>query len=93
VLANEWLFATDDKMQTNGETAWTPLRFTEDRLSTFLRKQFYHESITADIGCMHQFKPVGSNWSYTFYLSLDLIVNNPFGLVKKLMSDNTSAGF
>ncbi len=92
VLANEWLLATQQQGQEEGRT-WTPLHFTEDRFTTFLRKHFFEESITADLGCMHQIQHGNQGWTYTFYVSADLIINNPFGLMKKIMSDNTSVGF
>jgi hypothetical protein len=72
ILANEILFATDQNQQS-----WTPVSFTEDRFSTYIRHAFKKPEVLLDVGLMHQVWEE-NGLHYTTYLAIDLLFQNPF---------------
>lgn len=93
IIANEWLTAIEQEPNMLAELEWQALRFTEDRFTMFLRKQLYEGHVTCHIGLMHQLLHREKDWHYALYLSGDIIINNPFALLKKISTDDSSVGF
>lgn len=81
ILANEWLSATDEKRNNNGELHWSSYVFTEDRLSMYWRHVFGTHLIF-DLGLMHQLKFADGHVQYIKQLAFDFIYQNPFGIPK-----------
>lgn len=78
VGGNELLSAVDEfTSPTDGTHSWSDYHFTEDRLSVYFRHFFAKQDLLVDLGVMEQFKK-GSHFSAVSYVSLDLILQNPF---------------
>lgn len=81
IAANEVL-TTVDRVRNSSSQAlgWGPYKFSEDRLSMFIRRILKKPALTIDTGLMHQFwwDATTQRLRYTTYLSVDFLLRNPF---------------
>lgn len=81
IVANEVLTAVSRvHISPATELRWSSYRFTEDRLSMFVRRLLKKPSLFIDAGVMHQmwWDADSQKLRYTAYLSVDALFRNPF---------------